>query len=96
MIIIWPMLLLVATVWAWRRRAAPGGRGLFWGAAWAAAGFLMSFSLVTGLSIGLFVLPFAAVLLLWVARRAPHLVEASGFLCGVAATAVLVALAASG
>jgi hypothetical protein len=50
----------------------------------------MSFSLVTGFSIGLLLLPFAAAALIWVATRSPHLVEASGFVLGIAATALLI------
>jgi hypothetical protein len=46
----------------------------------------MSFTLVTGFSIGLFVLPFAVAVLLVAARRAPHLAESVGFLSGVGGT----------
>jgi hypothetical protein len=52
----------------------------------------MSFSLVTGFSIGIFILPLAAAVLIWVAHRAPHPQEAVGFLGGVAATALVVAV----
>ena len=52
----------------------------------------MSFSFLTGLSIGLFVLPLAAALLLWVARNAPRLPDALGFVPGIGAVLVLVAL----
>jgi hypothetical protein len=51
----------------------------------------MTFSFVTGFSIGLFILPIAAGALIWVALRSPHLREASGFAAGIAATALLVA-----
>jgi hypothetical protein len=37
---------------------------------------------LTGFSVGLFVLPFAAAILLFVARRSPHALEALGFLVG--------------
>jgi hypothetical protein len=50
----------------------------------------MSFSFISGLSIGLFILPPAAVVLLAVARISPHLAEASGFLAGMAATGLVV------
>jgi hypothetical protein len=63
-----------------------------WFLAWTAAGFLTSFSLITGLSIGLLVLPIAAAILIWVARRSPHLLEASGLAAGIGATALLVAI----
>jgi hypothetical protein len=89
-IILYPLLLISAALLAWRSRMRRGGRGPAWFAGWALAGFLFSFSLITGLSIGLFILPLAAFALLLVARNSPHLLEAAGFLVGVAATAVLV------
>jgi hypothetical protein len=67
-----------------------GGRGRAWFAGWAVAGFLFSFSLITGLSAGLFMLPLAAFAVLLVAWRSPHLLESPGFLLGVAATAAVV------
>lgn len=91
MILAYPLLLAATVALAWQRRHTAGGRGRAWMTAWIAAGFLMSFSLVTGLSIGLFILPFAAVTVIWVATRSPHLLEATGFLVGIAATAALVA-----
>ena len=93
MIALWPVLVVVAGVVAWTRRDEPGGQGWPWFLAWALAGFLMSFSFVTGLSIGLFILPLAALALIWVARRSPHLREATGFLLGIVPTAALVAAA---
>ena len=90
MILAWPLLLLTAGVLCWRRRHLAGERGFVWFLVWTAAGFLMSFSLVTGFSIGLLIVPFAAALLLWVARRAPHLPETAGFAVGIAVTAVLI------
>jgi hypothetical protein len=89
MIILCPLLLIAAAVLAWRSRTQRG-RGPLWFAGWTAAGFLFTFSLITGLSIGLFILPLAAFALLLVAHRLPHLLEAAGFLVGVAATAVVV------
>ena len=91
MILAWPLLVLVAATLAWRRHATPGGRGWWWFVAWSLAGFLMTISFVTGFSIGLFILPFAAAGLIWVALRSPHLREASGFVAGIGATALLVA-----
>lgn len=83
--------MLIAAVLGWSRRGQPGGRGWYWLFAWSVAGFLMSFSLITGLSIGLLILPFAAGMLIWTTLRSPHLREAAGFLAGLAATAVLIA-----
>ena len=90
---IYPLLLLAAALRAWRRRGDVGGQGWPWFLWWSLAGFVFSLSFVTGLSIGLFLLPFAAALLLWVAGRAPHARPAIGFLVGVAATAALVTVA---
>jgi hypothetical protein len=93
MILAWPLVGLVAGWVAWVSRESAGGRGPAWCLGWAIAGFLMSFSLVTGFSIGLFILPFAAAALMWVSRRSPHLVESTGFLAGIAITvAVIVAV----
>jgi hypothetical protein len=90
MILAWPLVGLIAGCIAWNRRGAEGGRGRSWFVAWIAAGFLMSFSLITWFSIGLFILPFAAGMLIWVAHRAPHVLEALGFAAGIGATAVLI------
>jgi hypothetical protein len=93
MIALWPLIMVVAGVVVWTRRDDPGGRGWPWFLAWALAGFLMSFSFVTGFSIGLFILPLAAFALIWAAWRSPHLREATGFLLGIVPTALLVATA---
>jgi hypothetical protein len=90
MVIAWPLLLLIAVGVAWSRRGTADGRGWTWFLGWMAAGVLWSFSLITGFSVGLLVLPIAAVALLWMATRAPHLAEASGFVVGIATTAVLI------
>lgn len=90
MVLLYPLLIAAAGFLVWQRRADPSGKGCAWFLAWTAAGFMMSFSFITGLSIGLFVLPLAAAWLIWVARRSPHLVEASGFAAGIAVTALLI------
>ena len=100
MILAWPLLVLLAAIILRQRRNDPaalrqGGHGPVWFLLWTAAGFLMSFSLATGFSIGLLILPFAAISLLWVARRSPYYLEASGFLAGIGATAVLIATIAA-
>jgi hypothetical protein len=90
-ILLYP-LVVVAAVVVWLRRDGVRPRGWRWFAAWAAAGALMSFSFVTGLSIGVLVLPFAAVLLLWTARTGAGPAEALGVLVGIGATLLVVAL----
>jgi len=79
MILLYPVVLLAAAVVM--RRAAGAERGTGWFAWWAAAGAVFTFSFVTGFTIGLFILPVAALLLFWVARRAPG-AEAMGFAAG--------------
>jgi hypothetical protein len=91
MALLYPLLIAVAIALAWRSRAKQSGRGLAWFGWWAVAGFLMAFSFVTGLSIGLFILPVAAALL-WVGRRSPHLCESAGFLAGIGGTVLLIAI----
>jgi hypothetical protein len=92
MVLLFPVVLGVAGYLAWKRRATPHGKGWRWFLAWIAAGFLLSFSFITGLSIGLIVFPFAAASLLWVASRSPHFPEAWGFAVGIGGTALLVLL----
>jgi hypothetical protein len=67
----------------------------FW--TWSAAGFLVVFSILTGLSIGLFVLPVAAVAVFVAARLTTTLAEGFGAVTGAGAVCILVAaLNASG
>jgi hypothetical protein len=95
MILAFPILLLAAMFLTLRRagepRLAPDGMRWRWFAAWSVAGAALTFSFLTGLSFGLFVLPLAAVLLLWVAWNAPRLPDALGFVAGIGAVLVLVA-----
>jgi len=88
--VLYPVLLVAAAALGWRSRGRPGGRGPWWFFAWTLAGFSITFSFLTGLSIGLFILPPAAALLLWVAPRSPHLLEGAGFFIGIAANAALI------
>lgn len=87
MILVYPALLVAAVAIA--RRSSRAGRGAGWFAAWALAGALFAFSLATGFSIGLLLLPAVALVLLWVASRAPRRREAAGFVVGVAAIVAL-------
>jgi len=94
MVLVFPLLVIAATVMALRsaeRGVGAGGTQWRWFAAWSLTGAALTFSFLAGLSIGLFVLPLAAVLLLWVARRAPRLPDALGFVAGIGAPLVLIA-----
>jgi hypothetical protein len=81
-ILLYPLLLVGVVLVA--RRSTSGHTGPAWFGGWVAGGALFLLSLLTGLSVGLLIFPAAAVLLLWLARRAPRLRDASGFLLGVA------------
>jgi hypothetical protein len=59
-----------------------GRRGWVWFDAWALAGALFVFSMLTGLSIGLVLFPAAAVAIFWLAVNAPQWREAAGFPVG--------------
>jgi hypothetical protein len=89
-IVLYPALLIAAIVLAVRTQREDG-RGGRWFALWCVAGGLFLFSLLSGLSIGLFFLPAAAAALLFAASQAPHLAEGSGFLAGVGLVVVAVA-----
>ena len=83
MVLLYPAVLVAAALIVARRpRTTAGWR---WFGAWSAAGALMTFSFVTGFSIGIFLLPVAAFLVLLVARRAPNALDATGFVFGLGA-----------
>src|SRR5437870_13180219 len=83
MALLYPLVLVVAAIMVSRKPHKPGAWR--WFGAWSAAGALMTFSFVTGFSIGLFLLPVAAFLVLLVARRAPNALDATGFVFGLGA-----------
>lgn len=84
MILLYPVVLGIAFAIVRRRRnRVGGGSGWRWFHAWGVAGALFTFSFLTGLSIGLFLLPVATLALLWVARRAPNGWEWLGFVEGI-------------
>jgi hypothetical protein len=91
-ILLYPALLIGAVVLALRRRGYAGGRGWLWFTAWSATGVLFTFSLATGFSIGLLIIPLVAVALLGVSWLSPHLREASGLVVGAAAFVAAVAV----
>ena len=85
MTVLWPLMLIGAAVLVRKsRQRALGRRGWPWFAAWAFGGALFMFSLLTGPSIGVFLLPAAAFVVLWLAVNAPYSRELAGFVVGVA------------
>jgi len=90
MVLVYPVLLVLACVLVLTRDRA-GGRGWRWFGAWTAAGALLVFSFLTGFSIGLFVLPVAALVLVAAALWSPHVGEATGFVAGVGVVALVIA-----
>jgi len=83
MALLYPLVLVVAAINVSRKPHASGAWR--WFGAWSAAGALMTFSFVTGFSIGLLFFPLAAATVIWVARHAPDPFDASGFVLGVGA-----------
>ncbi len=66
------------------------GWGWRWFGAWVGAGILLAFSLVSALSIGLFVLPFALVALWAVARGSRYWPTALGLISGAGLVCLLI------
>jgi len=64
--------------------------GWGWFVAWALAGALTAFALAALLSIGILILPFAALAIFFVARRSPSGTEAFGLLTGAGLIGVVV------
>jgi hypothetical protein len=93
-IIVFPLMLLIV---AYVILLAPGGSseglGCRWFWAWAAAGVLFMFSVVSGFSIGLFIAPFALVFLLALARHSPHRAERAGLALGAGFVLLFIAYA---
>src|SRR6266852_4301695 len=80
MAILYPLVLIVAAIIVLRKpRGAAAWR---WFGAWSAAGALMTFSFVTGFSIGLLFLPVAAATVFWVARHGPSRFDSFGLVLG--------------
>jgi hypothetical protein len=90
-IVLYPIVLGAALIISSQRTRTSRG-GWQWFGAWTVAGALMTFSFLTGFSIGLFLLPLAAGATLWVARQAPGAFDGIGFFAGVAAILLLVSL----
>ena len=90
MILVYPLLLLVALVLV-RRGRGRGSDGWDGFAAWTAAGAAFTFSLLTGLSIGLFLLPIVVLAIVWAIRRAPDFRSMLGLLGGAGVILLVIA-----
>ena len=90
MIGIYPLLLIWAAVLIRRtkKRRRAGWSGF---AAWCLAGALFSFSLLTGFSIGLFLLPLVVAALYLAVRSAPDFRAALGFVAGIGVILLILA-----
>jgi hypothetical protein len=64
--------------------------GWGWFAAWAGAGFLLAFSLVSAASIGLLIVPFALLALWAILRASPPRWTAFGLVSGAGSVGVLI------
>jgi len=91
MILLYPIVLIAAGYLMWRERRGPRVTGVAGFAVWVAAGALFFFSLLTGFSIGLFILPAAAGAMILAAVCAPGPREATGFFAGVGLICLVVA-----
>jgi hypothetical protein len=87
-IAIYPLLLAWAAVLIRRRKQEPRpGWGGF--TVWTAAGAVFTFSLLTGLSIGLLLLPLVVAALYLAARSAPDFHASIGFVAGIGVVLLL-------
>jgi hypothetical protein len=87
---IYPLLLIWAAVQIRRtkERRRAGWSGF---AAWCLAGALFTFSLLTGFSIGLFLLPLVVAALYLAVRSAPDFRAALGFVAGIGVILLILA-----
>ncbi len=92
MVVAVTFLLIVAAIVLSNRHDGPGRTGGWrWFFAWTGVGALFTLTYLTGLSIGLFLLPVAAAVFYFVARRSVLWAERIGFVEGVGAMFLLVA-----
>src|SRR6266849_2126300 len=89
-IAIFPLLLIWAALRI-RRTEQRGRAGWAGFAAWTVAGGIFTFSLLTGFSIGLFLLPVVAAMLYLAVRAAPDFRASLGFVAGVELTLLVLA-----
>jgi hypothetical protein len=89
-ILIYPLLVIVTAVSIARAdpRHSAGWLGF---ASWTVTGAMFTFSLLTGLSIGLLLLPLVVVLLYAATRIAPDFGDSLGFVAGAGVTLLVVA-----
>jgi hypothetical protein len=87
---IYPLLLIWAVVLI-RRTKRKRGAGWVGFAVWTVAGAIFTFSLLTGLSIGLFLLPVVALALYLAVRSAPDFPASLGFVAGIGAIVLMLA-----
>ena len=93
MLVLYPIVLGGALYLMFKsRQRGLGARGGVWFSAWTFTGALFLFSVLTGLSIGLFLFPAAALAIFWLAVRAPYWREVAGFPIGAALLGVGVIL----
>jgi hypothetical protein len=93
MILLYAILLAGALyLMAKSRQRGLGVRGWIWFNAWAVAGVLSVFSLVTGRNTALVLFPVAAIAIFWLAVNAPYWREVAGFPVGAGLAAVGVIL----
>lgn len=90
MILIYPLLVIIAVVLISRteERRSVGWLGF---ALWTVFGAVFTFSLLTGFSIGLLLLPAVVVLLYAAIRYAPDFRDALGFVAGIGVILLVVA-----
>jgi hypothetical protein len=93
MILVFPVALAIAVVILWRSRGGSGdqGNGCRWFWAWSLVGAALAFSFLTGFSIGVFLLPFALLLLGLVVYLSPRFPESIGFFEGVGLLLLVIA-----
>jgi hypothetical protein len=90
-ILIYPLLAIIAVVLILRteERRSVGWLGF---ALWIAVGAVFMFSLLTGFSIGLLLLPAVVVLLYAAIKYAPDFRDSLGFVAGIGVILLVVAL----
>ena len=93
MLVLYPIVLAGALYLMFKsRQRGLGARGSVWFSAWAFTGALFLFSVLTGLSIGLFLFSAAALAIFWLAVNAPYWREVAGFHVGAGLMAIGVLL----